>query len=44
MLLLYNLIEQRVDTPIICHGFSLFDEGVTLDGVGGNDFAVYQIV
>ena len=27
MLLSYNVIEQRVDTPIVCHGFSLFDNG-----------------
>lgn len=23
----YNLIEQRLDTPIKCHGYSLFDDG-----------------
>ena len=23
----YNLIEQQVSTPIICHGFSLFPDG-----------------
>lgn len=26
-LLPYNLIEQRIDSPIICSGFSLFDDG-----------------
>ena len=26
-LLMYNVIEQRVDTPIICNGFSIFDNG-----------------
>ncbi len=26
-LLSYNLIEQRVETPVLCHGFSLFDDG-----------------
>ncbi|MCC5830996.1 MAG: DNA repair ATPase [Phycisphaeraceae bacterium] len=26
-LLPYNLIEQRIDTPIICSGFSLFEDG-----------------
>ena len=27
ILLNYNLIEQKVDTPLICHGFSLFEGG-----------------
>ncbi len=27
VLLSYNLIEQAVQTPIICHGFSLFENG-----------------
>ena len=26
-LLMYNVIEQRVDTPILCSGFSIFDNG-----------------
>ena len=27
ILLNYNLIEQQVETPLICHGFSLFESG-----------------
>lgn len=27
LLLSYNLIEQKVDNPIICHGFSIFQNG-----------------
>ncbi len=27
ILLVYNLIEKRVSTPIRCHGYSLFDDG-----------------
>jgi MoxR-like ATPase len=27
VLLSYNLIEQKVETPIVCNGFSLFDSG-----------------
>ena len=27
VLLIYNLINQRVETPIICNGYSLFDNG-----------------
>jgi hypothetical protein len=27
VLLIYNIIEQKIDTPIICHGFSIFDNG-----------------
>ncbi len=27
ILLRYNLIEQKVETPIVCHGFTLFDGG-----------------
>lgn len=27
VMLPYNMIEQRVDTPIICNGYSLFDDG-----------------
>ncbi|MBC8353036.1 MAG: DNA repair ATPase [Planctomycetes bacterium] len=27
ILLPYHLIEQRVDTPVICHGFTIFDTG-----------------
>lgn len=27
VLLAYNLIEQKVDTPLICHGFSVFENG-----------------
>jgi hypothetical protein len=27
VLLMYNVIEQKVATPILCHGFSLFDDG-----------------
>ncbi len=27
VLLIYNVIEQKIDTPIICHGFSIFDNG-----------------
>ena len=27
MLLSYNMIEQRVETPIICHGYSIFPDG-----------------
>ncbi len=30
VLLSYNLIEQRVQTPIICNGFSLFEDGKLL--------------
>ena len=30
VLLSYNLIRQSVDTPIICHGFSLFENGEML--------------
>ena len=26
-LLMYNVIEQRVETPIMCNGFSIFDNG-----------------
>ena len=26
-LLMYNVIEQRVETPILCNGFSIFDNG-----------------
>ncbi len=34
LLLSYNLVEQKLATPIICHGFSLFDDGelVVLNG------------
>jgi len=27
ILLMYNLIEQKVDTPIICHGYTIFEDG-----------------
>ncbi len=27
ILLQYNLIEQRVDTPIVCHGYTMFHAG-----------------
>ena len=27
ILLSYNIIEQKVETPIICHGYSIFDNG-----------------
>ncbi|MCO6456506.1 MAG: DNA repair ATPase [Pirellulaceae bacterium] len=27
VLLRYNVIEQRVDTPLVCHGFTLFEGG-----------------
>ena len=27
ILLQYNLIEQKVDTPLVCHGFTLFEGG-----------------
>lgn len=30
ILLAYNIIEQRVDTPIVCNGFSYFDTGEML--------------
>jgi hypothetical protein len=30
VLLSYNLIEQRVDTPIVCHGYALFESGKLL--------------
>lgn len=30
ILLHYNIIEQKVATPIICHGFSFFENGVLL--------------
>ena len=23
----YNLISQKIETPIICHGYSFFDDG-----------------
>jgi hypothetical protein len=29
-LMLYNIIKQEVDTPIICNGYSLFDNGELL--------------
>lgn len=34
LLLSYNLVEQRLATPIVCHGFSLFQNGelVVLNG------------
>jgi hypothetical protein len=27
VLLIYNVIEQKIDTPILCHGFSIFENG-----------------
>ncbi|NLE01433.1 MAG: AAA family ATPase, partial [Fibrobacter sp.] len=30
VILSYNCIEQKIDTPLICHGFSLFDNGEML--------------
>ena len=27
VLLSYNMIEQHVETPILCNGFSIFEEG-----------------
>lgn len=30
VLLSYNLIAQRVDTPIVCHGYALFENGKLL--------------
>ena len=30
ILLSYNLIEQKVQTPIICNGFSIFEDGVLI--------------
>lgn len=27
VLLIYNIIEQKIETPIICHGYSIFDNG-----------------
>lgn len=30
VLLSYNLIEQRIDTPVVCHGFASFDDGKML--------------
>ena len=30
VLLMYNLITQEVATPIICHGYSIFDDGKLL--------------
>ena len=30
VLLMYNLITQNVETPIICHGYSIFDDGKLL--------------
>jgi len=27
VLLPYNLIEQRVDTPVVCNGYSIFEDG-----------------
>jgi len=30
VLLSYNLIEQKIETPIVCHGFSLFKSGVLI--------------
>lgn len=27
VLLIYNIIEQKIDTPIICHGYSIFENG-----------------
>ncbi len=27
VLLIYNVIEQKIETPIICHGFSIFENG-----------------
>ncbi len=27
VLLIYNVIQQKIDTPIVCHGFSIFENG-----------------
>lgn len=34
LLLSYNLVEQKLATPVVCHGFSLFEDGelVVLNG------------
>ncbi len=37
LLLSYNLVEQRLATPIVCHGFSLFDDGELIVLNGEND-------
>ncbi|MEZ6056148.1 MAG: DNA repair ATPase [Planctomycetaceae bacterium] len=37
VLLGYNLIAQRVDTPVICHGFTMFRAGEMLLFKGAND-------
>ena len=34
VLLPYNLIEQKVDTPIVCHGYSIFENGQMIYGKG----------
>ncbi|MCG8699939.1 MAG: DNA repair ATPase [Bacteroidales bacterium] len=37
VLLMYNTIAQKIDTPIVCHGFSIFDNGELCYFKGDND-------
>ena len=37
ILLPYHLIEQRVDTPVICHGFTMYDSGEMICFSGNNE-------
>ena len=44
LLLPYNLIEQKIGTPIYCHGFSLFENGEMCFFRGDEDAARHHAV
>lgn len=44
VLLSYNLVEQKVDNPLICHSFSLFSNGELCVFKSGNEPARHHLI
>lgn len=44
LLLPYNIISQKIDTPISCHGFSIFENGEMCFFKGENDPSMHHAI
>jgi len=44
ILLKYNIIEQQLETPIICNGFSIFDNGEMVNFRSDNEAKKHHVV
>ena len=44
LLLPYNIIEQTIDSPLICHGYSIFENGELINLKAGDEAKKHHVI